>query len=99
MSKAGLLTPGFQWQQFGRGYMMDRKEVGRLFHHARAARRSLNHNDLSALEVKFLILNPSDIAGLDKFAKAALNDPKKFRKITMVETPLQKRTIYEVLYK
>jgi hypothetical protein len=97
MSKAGLLTPGFNWRQFGRGYIMNRDQVDRLHRHAKSFRQHLRYEDLLALDVRYLVLSASDIGGLSPEGRRALEDSKRFVKTTTIQIGAQSRTIYEAL--
>lgn len=93
----GFLTPGFRWQQYGSGFMMDRAALDRLSRHHARARRDLSPEDLAALEVKWAVLRPEDVARLSPRGKKALQDPKRFEHLFDVELRGQKRHVYRIL--
>jgi hypothetical protein len=93
----GFLTPGFRWQSYGATYMMDREALDRLTrHHARAA-RDLDAPSLAALEVRFAVLRPHDIARLSPRGKQALEDPSRFLHLFDVELSGERRHVYRVV--
>lgn len=97
MSKAGLLTPGFNWRQFGRGYIMNRQVVDLQLQAAQRIRRHLPKADLRRLNIRYLILSPSDIRGLSEQGKKRLHDRESFSFKQEIVSHGQKRFIYEVL--
>ena len=97
MSKVGLLTPGFNWRQFGRGYIMDRGQVDLQLRAAQRIRRNLSYKDIKSLGIRYLILSPADVKGLSKEAKRRLQDPDHYQFTREVRSHTQKRFIYKVL--
>jgi len=97
MSKVGLLTPGFNWRQFGRGYIMDRGQVDFQLRAAQRIRRNLSRKDIKNLNIRFLILSPADVRGLSREAKKRLRDPRHYEFTREVVSHGQKRFIYKVI--
>lgn len=93
----GLLTPGFEHQRMGQGFILDRPAQERLYATAERARRTLDPEALQALEVRVLALWPEDRAQLTPNAKAALQDPNRFRPLTQVTAPDGKVEFYWIV--
>ncbi len=95
---AGLLTPGFDWRQFGSGYMMDRARCDRLTRHLTAARRTLAQDSLQALDVDFVILGAAEIPNLLPATRAALDDPQRFEKLFEVRASDGHRHVWRIVH-
>jgi hypothetical protein len=93
----GFLTPGFRWMEFGESYMMDRAEAERLTRHHERARHTLAPADLAALDVRWVVLSPGDVASLHEAGRAALADPRRLEKVEDVRVGGDVRTIYRVV--
>lgn len=83
----GLLTPGFDHQRLGQGFILDRPAHERLLAAAEQARRTLDPAALTTLGVRVLALWPEDLAQLTPNAKAALQDPNRFLPLAKVTAP------------
>jgi hypothetical protein len=93
----GLLTPGFDWNQVGQGFLLDRPRAERLNALKTQARRDLDPAALRGLDVQWLVLSPGDEAALSPAGRAALRDPARFERVEVLEAGRDRRTLYRVL--
>lgn len=98
MSRVGLLTPGFDPRRDGGGlYLVDRERAIAISEHHARARADLETRDLEALNVRFLVFSPGDLASLSARGVRALSDPSRFEAMLKVKAGTQERFIYRVL--
>ena len=93
----GLLTPGFNWRQSGRGYILNRGMADRLLVHWQRARRTMRTEDLDALGVRFVVLSPDDIARLTDAGRRALDTPTRFERLFEIHSSDGIRHVFRVL--
>jgi hypothetical protein len=93
----GFLTPGFRWQQYGEGYMMDRRALDALAHAHARARRDLAIEDLEALDVRWAVLRPFDIEVMSERGRKSLEDPARFEHLFDVEDRGEVRRVYRII--
>ena len=72
----GVLTPGFNWRQVGRGFMLDRTRADALYRAHSRARHGLADRDLDTLGVEVLVFSDGDLRALTPKARAALDGPR-----------------------
>lgn len=93
----GLLTPGFDHQRYGQGFILDRPAQERQRALAEQARATLDPQVLSALGVKVVALSPEDRARLTPNARTTLEDPQRFRLLGEVNAPDGRRQLYWIV--
>jgi hypothetical protein len=93
----GFLTPGFNPLREGGGYMLDRPKYLRLNDAYSRARKTLARTDLDILGADFVVLSRGDIGSLEKDAKEALEDPKRFEHVFDTTLYNDIRKVYRVV--
>lgn len=97
LSEVGLLIPGWDWRDGNaKGLAIDRERADLLLEHRAHALRDLGAEDLQALEVRWIVLSPADVASLSPAGRGALDDPVRFERMFDVTAGEETRAVFRV---
>lgn len=94
---AGFLTPGFNWRQYGQGFMLDRPLAERRHAEWRKARRTLDPRAMRALGVQWALFGPHDLAALSPEGRKRLADEAWYQAVADVGKDDHRRLLFRLL--